>query len=489
MQESKSIAPKLSIIKSLKSDPDRLFVELSANASNENEKDLLKFQLNTLAPLLSEEANKQEERKGVSRKIGKAKRNNEDCSELISSVAQISKQVDELNLAISDLVSKIELAVFASDETAIKKQADLPLHLVTPTQIDRSDVSNSPKAVSTVSHTDRVDPVEWHNFVEKIPHATAYHDACWKDIISTNFNHNVYQITSRDQSGQLNGILPLCHLDSRIFGSFTISMPYFNYGGPLASSPAIEQALLSHAATLSSELACSHMEIRETRARKNWKVVQRKVSMILPLPSSDADLDAQLGSKLRAQVNKTREHNLRVEFGGTALLEHFYQVFSRNMRDLGTPVYGKKIFEDILNNFPNTSFLAVVYKDDKPLAVGFLLGYRDKLEIPWASSIKSQNHLGANMFMYRSILKEAISRNYQFFDFGRSTVNASTHKFKKQWGAKEHSLHWHYWTQGNADVPEINPDNPKYKLVINIWRKLPIFVTNRVGPLLARNLP
>jgi FemAB-related protein (PEP-CTERM system-associated) len=278
-------------------------------------------------------------------------------------------------------------------------------------------------------------------------------------------------------------------LKSLVFGTFTVSTPYFNYGGPLASMPEIEEALLTYAIAHSDTLGCSHMEIRETHARASWRSVQRKVSMILQLPASDEILDEELGSKVRAQVNKAVSNDLHVRFGGMDLLDHFYQVFSHNMRDLGTPVYGKRFFADIIRCFPEAAFIAIVYRYDKPLAAGFLFGYREKLEIPWASSIRSQNHLGANMLMYRSILAEAISRKYEFFDFGRSTINASTYRFKKQWGAKEHPLHWHYWTQNDREVPEINPDNPKYKLVISVWKMLPVFVTRIIGPFIARNLP
>jgi FemAB-related protein (PEP-CTERM system-associated) len=287
----------------------------------------------------------------------------------------------------------------------------------------------------------------------------------------------------------LIGVLPLVHLNSRQFGSFTISMPYFNYGGPLAQSAEAEQALMTHAAKLTDDLGCSHMEIRETRSRSGWQATQRKVSMILPLPADDDTLDANLGTKLRAQVNKARKHDISVAFGGVELLDSYYRVFSRNMRDLGTPVYSKSVFKDILTTFPDDAFLAVASQNGTPLAVGFLLGHKDKLEIPWASSIRSKNHLGANMLMYSEILKEAIHRKYQYFDFGRSTKEAATHRFKKQWGAIEHDLHWHYWTRGGEKIPELNPDNPKFKLAIRLWQLLPVAVTRIIGPPVARNLP
>lgn len=489
MQKSKDAGLKSTIVKGLKKNPDKLFAELSSKTPNAADKDKLKTQLDDITRLLSTEASKQEERKTLSRKIGPAKKNNEDCSALINGVSRLSSQIDELNEQIKNSIAGIQSVIGVTDDSQNQNCPTMPQHLIPVTQ---SSAANDPESLPdgfTVDHEGPTDLAEWQAFVDQMPNATIYHDAKWKEIIKTNFNHDVHHITYRDAEGRLAGILPLCHLKSRIFGSFSISMPYFNYGGPLTQNPAIEEALLSHGAQLSDELGCSHMEIRETRGRSNWKSIQRKVSMILPLPSSDEKLDAELGSKIRAQVNKAKSNDLSVTFGGLDLLDHFYQVFSRNMRDLGTPVYGKQIFTDIIKNFPDSAFITIVYKDGKPLAAGFLLGYRDKLEIPWASSIRNKNHLGANMFMYRSILTEAISRKYQFFDFGRSTIDASTYKFKKQWGAREHPLHWHYWTKDNADLPEINPDNPKYKLVISAWQMLPVFVTRIIGPKIARNLP
>lgn len=483
MQKEKETNLKASIVKGLRKDPEKLLSELT-KASSEDTTTLLKSNLDAISTLLGSESVKQDERKALSRQIGPAKKNNEDCTTLIEQVSQLSSDINSINEQIKLQVTEIESLMESANDSDETIEATLPQHL----NYINNDAATLPENY-TVSHTQSADYSEWQDFVEACPHATIYHDLRWQKIIEGNFGHKLHQIVSRDPNGKIAGILPLVHLQSRLFGSFSISVPYFNYGGPLAKNPAVEQQLLSHGAALSEELGCSHMEIRETRARKQWKAVQRKVSMVLPLPKSDEKLDADLGSKIRAQVNKAASHELNVTFGGLELVDHFYGVFSNNMRDLGTPVYAKRLFSDIVTAFPEDAFIAVVYKNNKPLAAGFLLGFRDKLEIPWASSLRSQNHLGANMFMYRSILREAINRQYQFFDFGRSTREASTYKFKKQWGAIEHPLHWHYWTKDNNDLPEINPDNPKYKLVIRAWQMLPVFVTRIIGPFLSKNLP
>ncbi|MDB4223185.1 FemAB family PEP-CTERM system-associated protein [Granulosicoccus sp.] len=475
------------ITKELKKNPGVLIEKLTQQVTSPEAQAIVRHQLEAIAENLVLEAKKMVERKSISRQIGLIKRANEDTTGLINQVSSISAELHQIKESITAQISIIEFELARNtDVSAITKTPQLPLHL------QRSEISvkstGSAELLST-SHTKDIDLEQWQHFVASTEHSTIYHDARWKRIIENNFKHDLHTITCRDSNGILIGVLPLVHLNSRQFGSFTISMPYFNYGGPLAQSAEAEQALMTHAAKLTDDLGCSHMEIRETRSRSGWQATQRKVSMILPLPADDDTLDAELGTKLRAQVNKARKHDISVAFGGVELLDSYYRVFSRNMRDLGTPVYSKSVFKDILTTFPDDAFLAVASQNGTPLAVGFLLGHKDKLEIPWASSIRSKNHLGANMLMYSEILKEAIHRKYQYFDFGRSTKEAATHRFKKQWGAIEHDLHWHYWTRGGEKIPELNPDNPKFKLAIRLWQLLPVAVTRIIGPPVARNLP
>jgi len=423
-------------------------------------------------------------RKGLSRQIGQAKKANQDCTELIYQVSELSDRLIKLSGNIDKNVTLIEAELAKNTTHSENDTSDyLPLHMRIK-QINKDDACLELNL--TTSHSEDVDFDQWQSFVDATNHSTIYHDARWKSIVQKNFKHSLYNIVCTDKRDKIVGVLPLVHLKSRQFGSFTTSMPYFNYGGPLAQSTRIEQMLMNHAAELSAELGCSHMEIRETRSRLDWISTQRKVSMVLPLPKSNESLDASFGSKLRSQINKASKHGITVRFGGLELLDSFYRVFSQNMRDLGTPVYSKHVFKDIITAFPEQACIAVASLDEAPLAVGFLLGHKDKLEIPWASSIRSKNHLGANMLMYREILRKAIDDGYEYFDFGRSTRDASTHRFKKQWGATEHDLHWHYWMR---DVPELNPDNPKFKIAIKVWQMLPVAVTNIIGPPIARNLP
>jgi FemAB-related protein (PEP-CTERM system-associated) len=210
--------------------------------------------------------------------------------------------------------------------------------------------------------------------------------------------------------------------------------------------------------------------------------------MILPLPFNDANLESALGAKLRAQCKKAAMHDPEVTFGGLELLDQFYYVFSTNMRDLGTPVYSKKFFEKILQEKKISSFICIVKVKNKPVSAAFLTGYRDMLEIPWASTLRAANKYDSNMWMYRMILKRAIELEYRFFDFGRSTKYSNTYKFKKQWGAKPVDHHWYYLIDSDS-MPEINTDNPKYRIFIAIWKRLPVWIANIIGPYIVKRIP
>lgn len=175
--------------------------------------------------------------------------------------------------------------------------------------------------------------------------------------------------------------------------------------------------------------------------------------------------------------------------GGIELLDEFYYVLIRNWRDLGTPLYSKRFFASILRAFPDTAYLLVVRLGSQAVASGFFLGFRDRLEIPWAASIRDYNRIAVNMALYWEGLKRAIEKGYCYFDFGRSSVDSGTYRFKRQWGAEPRQLYWNYWLRDGYEIPRITPDNPKYKMAIKAWQTLPVSVANIIGPMISKYLP
>ena len=329
----------------------------------------------------------------------------------------------------------------------------------------------------------------WQRYVQQHPAASQYHDYRWRDIFHRAFGHPSLYLAAIDSAGNWRGVLPLFRLRSRLFGDFMVSLPFVNYGGVLADNQAIADALLAAAAEQVSTAGLDHLELRSTAALSDWPHRDDKVSMILPLPETADTLWQQIGSKVRAQINRAPADQLETRFGGLELLDDYYRVFARNMRDLGTPVYDRGLFREILQTLPEQATLAVVYYRGKPVGTGFLLGHREMLEIPWASTLKKTNTLNVNMYMYWQILRFAIEKQYAFFDFGRSTRDAGTFQFKKQWGAKPQPHYWYYHMANGQPLPALKPDNPKFKLLIAIWQRLPVALTNRIGPAVVKYLP
>jgi len=336
-----------------------------------------------------------------------------------------------------------------------------------------------------------MDAAQWDEYVRSSPTGNCYHLAGWKKVIEESFGHKTYYSLCENEDGRITGIIPIVHLKSWLFGSFMVSLPYFNYGGICADEEESYELLLNEAKTLAARERARHIEFREHRLIQNGlQSKESKVAMVRPLPESAEGLWGSLGSKLRSQVKRPEREGIYARLGREELVDQFYAVFSENMRDLGTPVYAKAFFKNILREFPATSWICVVYtKDARPIAAGFLVGFKHALEIPWASSLRAYNHHAPNMLLYWICLKFACESGYKFFDFGRSTPHEGTYRFKQQWGAIPHQLYWYYWTLSGGRLPELNPHNPKYAVAINMWRKLPLGITQLVGPLIVKNLP
>jgi FemAB-related protein (PEP-CTERM system-associated) len=275
-----------------------------------------------------------------------------------------------------------------------------------------------------------------------------------------------------------------------MFGNFLASMPYFNYGGVCADDEEGRDLLIAEAVRIAGQSCVSHIEFRQEELLDNgFPVKTSKVSMRLALPSSPDDLWKSFPSKLRSQVRKPQKSGMKIRIGREDELDSFYQVFSVCMRDLGTPVYPKFFFRSILERFPESTWICSVYLDNVPMASGFLVAFKDRLEIPWGASLRRYNSLSPNMLLYWSCLEFACERGFRVFDFGRSTTGESTYRFKEQWGAAPYPMYWHYWIANDGTIPEINPHNPKYRFAIGMWKKLPVPLTLLLGPRIVRNIP
>lgn len=312
----------------------------------------------------------------------------------------------------------------------------------------------------------------------------------WLAVLQQGLHHVPYALEAT-AGGKITGYLPLAYVRSFLFGRFLVGLPYLNSGGVLADDDATRGRLLDEATKLADALNVRYLELRHETPIEHVALMGKltsKVHMRLALPSFVGPLWEGLHAKVRNQVRKGEKSGLTVSWGGRELLGDFYDVFSRNMRDLGTPVYGRGFFGAILDRFPNQAELCVVRAGDKAAAVALLLHGKGVSEVPSASALREYNAVCANMLLYWNLLDRAVQRGQAVFDFGRSTVDAGTYKFKKQWGAAPEPAVWQYYLR-TGKTAEMRPDNPRYRRFIRIWQRLPVPLTRWIGPPIVRGIP
>ena len=329
---------------------------------------------------------------------------------------------------------------------------------------------------------------EWDAHIATHRQATAYHQWGWRLVFREAFGYASQYLIAR-RNGRVTGGLPMVEFRSRLFGAFAVSLPFVNYGGIVADDDATAEALVAEAVRWARARGLSHVELRHLSARAApWPARRHKVAMWLPLERDEAAQWTALDRKVRNQVRKAEKAGLVTAVGGHEFLDAFYAVFARNMRDLGTPVYDRRFFSSILRTFPDAARVFVVQLGCLPIAASITIRWRDTVEVPWASSLRDHSDKSPNMLLYWTMLRHATREGASRFDFGRSTPDEGTYQFKRQWGAVPQPLVWEYAGLDRA-VPDHSPKNPKFRLAISLWQRLPVAVANRIGPPVARNIP
>jgi FemAB-related protein (PEP-CTERM system-associated) len=266
-------------------------------------------------------------------------------------------------------------------------------------------------------------------------------------------------------------------------------MPFLNYGGP-AGTPGSRIALALHAGQRAAALNVDLLELRgriETDA-PGLTENRRKLTVIKRLPETSEELwEKGLKAKVRSQVRRPMKEGMEVAFGPD-LLDDFYSVFSATMRDLGTPVLPRPFFHALRDHLGDAVLFAVVTLGDVPVAAGCGLVYGGELEITWAGSSRAHQRQAPNMLLYWGMMEEATRRGLKAFNFGRASPDSGTHRFKKQWGTEDIPLPWMQWSpSGVASTP--SPDGKKMQMATRTWSRLPLRVTNVLGPRLSRLIP
>jgi FemAB-related protein (PEP-CTERM system-associated) len=361
---------------------------------------------------------------------------------------------------------------------------------------DRNGMGGSLKEKAGLTHTmpeiafvTESEDSAWDQYVLSHKHGGPYLTWAWKKAVEKAYRHRAFYLAAFNNR-EIVGILPLVLVKPPFARGALVSLPFCDYGGILANDDIVGHALLSRALDLASEMR-TVLEIRNTcvspliEQNERCMQVTDKCRMVLDLPGSSEQLWTGFKSKRRSQVNKAIRDGLIAKLGKEELLADFYLVFSRNMRDLGSPVHAGKWIKAVISTYGKRVRVGVVYKDGVPVGAGIILMHGKTVTIPWASTVRDFNRYSPNMLLYWTFLEFAADHGYRVFDFGRSSPGEGTFSFKKQWGAIPFPLSWY-----RID------DRPRRQGVVNagrfrnaaesFWQRLPLSMANAMGPHLRK---
>jgi serine/alanine adding enzyme len=333
------------------------------------------------------------------------------------------------------------------------------------------------------------DQALWDDYVEGAKEGSNYHRWTWRRAIEETYGHKPYYLAALENEA-VQGVLPLFHIKSRLFGTSLISVPFFSFGGVLSDTSEARDALLSQAVELARELKVQRIELRQGAAMDcGWPESTGKVTMEIPLPATSEELWKRLSTGLRNKVRNGQKQGFSVEWGGLEAIDEFYPVFAANMRNLGTPVYPKAWFQNLWKCSPDSVRILTLRDGAAPVASAFLVGYRDTLELPWSASLPLSRKKYSQVLLYWTFLEWAIQQGYKHMDVGRCTPGSGTYEFKRHWTCEERILHWPYWVPAGGPAPELKPDSNRFRLAVRMWKRLPLPVANGLGPLIVRSMP
>jgi serine/alanine adding enzyme len=335
-------------------------------------------------------------------------------------------------------------------------------------------------------------PAEWDGFVAQCAGATHCHRYAWRDVMARVFGHECIYLAARGGGGELEAVVPLVRVKSRLFGHFLVSMPFLNYGGPVGSASGIA-ALVVAASELARRDGVSLLELRSRTtwpmpSPDGWTVSTRKITVVRDLPrGGGAVLWKQLDGKVRSQVRRPQKEGVQVRFGADQVAP-FFGIFARHMRDLGTPTQPKRLFEALVEAFPDDVWFGCAYLGTEPIAAGCGFHWQSEFEMTWASALDQHKQIAANMLLYWAFMERAADAGLTAFNFGRCTPDSGTHRFKRQWGTRDEQLWWYDRSPGAlAKTP--SPDDAGYSWGPRLWKRLPVQVATALGPRIVKYIP
>ena len=352
-------------------------------------------------------------------------------------------------------------------------------------QIDTSP-SDMPCLNIVISRYVAEDAGAWDDYVQHHSDSTVFHLSCWGRIVEQIHGHKNLGLIARSE-GKVVGVLPLALNKTLLFGCGLVSLPFCPYAGPIAENLEVQSSLLGEAQRLSEQFGAAHFECRslsltsaDAPTQSLYFTFRKKLSTI-----HEENLNA-IPRKQRAMVRKGIKNELTARPGS---VEEFYQLYSDNIHRHGTPGSPKAFFQKICDELGENAEISVIQSKEGLLLTGVLTLYFKREALPfYAGDVLQARDLAANDFKYWAVMQRAVERGADVFDFGRSKKDTGPYHFKKNWGFEPHQLYYQYFGLKSDSLPENNPLNPKFQLMIAVWRKLPRFFVNWLGPKVVKGL-
>lgn len=326
----------------------------------------------------------------------------------------------------------------------------------------------------------------WDEYVHAHPGSTFFHLSGWKRVIESSFNHPTCYLYA-ERNGELEGVMPMALIDSRLFGRALISSPFCVYGGALTSTEEARRELEDAALRQAERMNVDYLEVRnQDSVRSDWAVKDLYVTFRKSIePDPDANLKA-IPRKQRAMVRKGIDAGLESHIDPE--MDRFYRAFSTSVRNLGTPVYSRKYFRVLRDVFGEQCEILTVTHKDKLIASVMSFYFRNEVLPYYGGSLPQARRCKGNDFMYWEVMRRSCGNGVEIFDYGRSKKGTGSYAFKKNWGFVPEPLYYQYVPIRMSEIPNVSPSNPRYERYIRLWKKLPLPLANLVGPVIAKDL-
>jgi FemAB-related protein (PEP-CTERM system-associated) len=329
---------------------------------------------------------------------------------------------------------------------------------------------------------------EWDAFVRTSPNGSPYHLTAWKRAVEDAFGHRAHYLMARRGEG-LDGVLPLFEVRGLLGERSLISVPYAVYGGVCAESPEARSALIDAATRLARDRGARYVEFRERQDLGLGLPTKSLYFTFARAIGKDPEENAlAIPRKQRRMTRQGAKHGLRPEIGGDHF-DEFYAIYAESLRNLGSPVFPRALVRGVYEHFGKDAELLTVWQGERMLAGVVTLYFEDQVLPYYAGARREGLPYAVNDFMYWELMCHAAARGCRVFDFGRSREGTGPYHFKRHWGFEPVPLPYQYVLLGTDRLPNLTPSNPRLRLATRVWKRLPLPISNALGPILTRYLP